>query len=114
MENDNLRQDLAKLIRTLLEESARDEAPISDVIREHLGGDVGDLPIHGDEVPSFELANVQLGLDAMLSRPGFDAKILGVAGQGRRFSDTTLGDLVSLTHFGIGAPEYTNEPVGPN
>ena len=108
-----LRADLGRLVRALLDESQRDDNPISDAIREHLGVDVTELPVHGQELPSFELANLQLGLDAALARPGFEARIVGVAGQGRRFSDVNLSDLISGSHFGIGAPEYMHAPVGP-
>jgi len=111
--DDTLRDDLARLVRQLLEESHRADDPISAPIREHLGGDVGELPVHGEELPAYELANLQLGLDAALARPGWSARILGLAGQGRRFSDVNLSDLLAGSHFGLGPPEYVNASVGP-
>lgn len=84
--SDRFRVDFARLVRRLLEESSDREAPVSGPIREHLGGGVEALPVHGEELPDYEIANLQLGLDAAFSRPGFSARILGVSGQGRMFS----------------------------
>jgi histone H3/H4 len=100
-------------VRELLEESYRETHPISAVIRAHLGDDADQLPVHGEQLPGYEHANVQLALDAMLERPGYEAQIVGVGGQGRRHAEVSLADLVSLSHFGVGALEYVNEPVGP-
>jgi cell division protease FtsH len=110
---DGFRAELAKLVTQLLEESRRDSEPISEAIVAHLGDDARELPIHGQQLPSFELANLQLGLDAALARPGYEARVLGIAGQGRHYSDVGLGELLTLTHFGIGPVEYMNAPVGP-
>ena len=111
--SDRFRVDFARLVRRLLEESSDREAPVSGPIREHLGGGVEALPVHGEELPDYEIANLQLGLDAAFARPGFSARILGVSGQGRMFSHTTLSDLLMGSHFGIGPPEYVHAPVGP-
>jgi hypothetical protein len=110
---DAFRAQFAQLVRELLSETGVVEDPISAAIQEHLGSDGRDLPIYGEELPSFELANLQLGLDAALARTGFSARVLGVAGQGRRFSDVSLGDLLTASHFTVGPPEYVNAPVGP-
>ena len=110
---DELRADLARLVRTLLEESHREGEPVSHAIQEHLGGDVAELPVHGEELPVFELANLQVGLDAALARPGFTARVLGLAGQGRHFSGVNLSDLLTGSHFALGPPEYVHAPVGP-
>jgi hypothetical protein len=107
------RADFAKLVRRLLEESHREGTPIAQPIRDHLGADVDELPVHGDELPAYELANIQLGLDAALARPGFSARILGMAGQARGFSHVALSDLLTTSHFSLGPPEYVHAPVGP-
>ena len=113
MSEDALRADLARLVQELLEESHQADSPLSTVLQAHLGVDGSDLPVHGEELPAFELANLQLGLDATLARPGFSSRVVGVAGQGRRFSDVGLGDLVATSHHELGPPEYVNAPVGP-
>jgi hypothetical protein len=97
-EGDQLRAELGQLVRQLLKESYVEGEPISRVIQEHLGGDVAELAVHGEELPSFELANLQLGLDAALSRPGFESRVVGLAGQGRRFSGVNLSDLLTGSH----------------
>jgi hypothetical protein len=112
--DDALRADLGRLVRRLLDESHIEGETISQAILEHLGGDVAELPVHGEELPSFELANLQLGLDAALARPGFEARVVGLSGQGRRFSDVNLSDLVTGSHFAIGPPEYVHASVGPS
>jgi ATPase family associated with various cellular activities (AAA) len=114
MADDTFRADFAELVRRLLSETHREDSPISARLREYLGGDANELQVHGERMPAFELANLQLGLDAALARPGFGAEILGISGQGRHFSDTTLADLLTVEHFGVGPPEYVNAPVGPN
>jgi hypothetical protein len=112
--DDGFRAELRELVVQLLEESHRESRPISRAIAEHLGEDAHELPVHGEQLPAFELANLQLGLDAALARPGYESRILGIAGQGRHYSDVGLGDLLTVSHFGIGPVEYMNAPVGPN
>lgn len=107
------RQDLAALVHQLLEESHREGNPISAPIRAHLGDEEGQLTVHAEELSDFELPNLQLALDAALARPGWQGEIVGLAGQGRHFSDVGLGDLMANDHLSVGPPEYVNAPVGP-
>jgi cell division protease FtsH len=113
-QREDLRSELAKLVRELLEESHEEAGPIAVAIQEHLGIDLGDLSVHGEELSSFELANLQLGLDAALARPGYTVTLRGLSGPGRRFSDVSLSDLLTASHFSFGPPEYVHAPVGPN
>jgi len=108
------RARFAQLISDLLNETRRDDEPISVAIQAHLGSDGAQLQIHGEELPSFELANLQLGLDAALARPGYSHTVLGVAGQGRRFSEVSLTDLLRSSHHRVGPPEYVSAPAGPS
>jgi hypothetical protein len=112
-EPSELRGDLAALVRELLEESHRERSPIGAPIREHLGVPEGELTVHGEELSDFELPNLQVALDAALARPGWEGRIVGIAGQGRHFSDVGLGDLLANEHLSVGPPEYVNAPVGP-
>lgn len=50
--DDGLRADLGRLVRQLLEELRSDGNPISMAIQEHLGVDVAELPVHGEELPA--------------------------------------------------------------
>jgi hypothetical protein len=112
--SDGFRSEFAQLVRDLLDESYREaHTPIREPLREHLRGDVDDLAVHGESLENYDLPNLQLAFDAALARPGFSARIVGVAGQGRRFSDVSLSDLLTTTHLGVGAPEYVNVAAGP-
>jgi hypothetical protein len=115
MDGEEFRSEFAQLVRDLLQESHRVDTGLSDLLRQHIGGDVEDVPVHAESVESYDLPNLQLALDAVLARPGIEARLIGVAGQGRRFGDIGLADLLSneWQQFGIGAPEYVNVPVGP-
>lgn len=113
-QREDLRSELATLVRELLQESHEEAGPIAVAIQEHLGIDLGDLSVHGEELSSFELANLQLGLDAALARPGYTVTLRGLSGPGRRFSDVSLSDLLTASHFSFGPPEYVHAPVGPN
>jgi cell division protease FtsH len=114
MGGDSFRSDLSQLVRKLLEESQREGMPISAPLREHLGGDLEDVAVHAESLEAFDLPNLQLALDAALARPGVESRLIGVAGQGRRFGDVGLADLLSNEwHLGVGAPEYVNVPIGP-
>ena len=113
MSDDAFRAQFGRLVSELLSETHKAADSISALIREHLGSDGRDLPVYREELPTFELANLQLGLDAAFARDGFSARIVGVAGQGRRFSDVSLGDLMVSSHYAMGPPEYVNASVGP-
>jgi ATPase family associated with various cellular activities (AAA) len=107
------RADLGALVRQLLDESPRVGNPVAAPIREHLGVPEGELTVHAEDLSDFELPNLQLALDAALARPGWQGQIVGIAGQGRHFSDLGLGDLIANEHLSVGPPEYVNAPVGP-
>jgi cell division protease FtsH len=108
----DLRRDLAALIRQLLEESHRTSSPVGVPIREHLGVPQEELTVHSEELSDFELPNLQLGLDAALARPGWEGRLVGLAGFGGH-ADVGLGDLMAQEHLSVGPPEYVNAPVGP-
>jgi ATPase family protein associated with various cellular activities (AAA) len=113
-ETPELRHDLAVLVRQLLEESPRSNNPVGAPIREHLGLSEDELVVHAEQLSDFELPNLQLALDAVLGRPGWEGRVLGVTGLGGgHFPGLGLGDLMANEHWGIGPPEYVNAPVGP-
>ena len=109
----DFRQNLAALVTELLEESHRESNPVGAPIREHLGDSEEELTVHAEYLSDFELPNLQLAVDAALARPGWGARVLGIAGQGRHFPGLGLGDLMANEHLSPGPPEYVNAPVGP-
>jgi histone H3/H4 len=112
-ESSAFREDFAALVRQLLEESPRSSNPVGVPIREHLGVAQEELTVHTEELADFELPNLQLALDAALSRPGWEGRVVGLAGHGGHHPDLGLGDLMANEHMSVGPPEYVNAPVGP-
>lgn len=114
----DLRRALARLVRRLLDEPTGTRG-VGSLIVEHLGSEAGGYPVLTEELASWELANLQLALDAMLARPGWGARVVGIAGAGKRFSMLSLGDLIQCDegamggHFALGPPEYVTAPAGP-
>lgn len=108
-----LRQDLAALVRQLLEESPRSSSPVGALVREHLAVPDEELTVHAEELTDFELPNLQLALDAALGRKGWSGRVVGLAGHGGHFPEIGLGDLMANEHLSVGPPEYVNAPVGP-
>jgi hypothetical protein len=87
---DSFRRDLAKLVRQLVEEGHerdRDSEPIAPLLREHLGGGAGarDLPIYTQELDGWELPSLQLALDEIAGREGWDVRVVGIGGQARHY-----------------------------
>jgi hypothetical protein len=116
---DDLRADLAKLVRELLAESEDegDEAgpPVGPVLREHLGDGARDLPVLTETLADWELPNLQLALDALLAQPGWSAEVIGLTGRAKRYEQFSLSDLMTDERYlpRVGPPEYVNADVGP-
>ena len=62
-----------------------------------------------------DLPNLQLGLDAALSRRGWEFEIVGLAGHASHYHGLGLADLLSGSDWipGAGSPSYVNASVGP-
>src|SRR3954463_1690093 len=112
--DDDLRAGLARLGRQVATAGGTTGTRIGEEIERHLGVEVGELPVHGEELPAFELANLQLGLEAILAQPGLEARVLGLAGHLHRFPPIGLGDLLMGADLTVGPPEYVHAPVGPD
>ena len=113
---DGLRRDLGRLVRELLNERVSTGTPVADVLRGHLGDDARALPVLGEELDTWELPNLQLALDALLARPGYEADVVGLVGHGKRYAAFSLSDLLGEGEWvpAVGPPEYVNVPVGPD
>jgi hypothetical protein len=66
--SDDLRGQLGKLVRQLLEEQQDDQSgePLAPVLVAHLGEGARELPILTEALDDWELPNLQLGIDAAL------------------------------------------------
>jgi cell division protease FtsH len=114
MKDEDLRTQLGRLVRQLVQEGEADEE-LTAMLRKHLGDDAPGLPVLTEELHAWDLPNLQLALDAALARDGWGSRIVGLAGQASHYHGLSLGDLVSGAGWvpGIGSPEYVNAPVGP-
>ncbi len=116
--SDDLRVQLGKLVRQLLEEEQEDTSgePIAPVLRAHLGEGARDLPILTEALDDWELPNLQLGIDAAIARPGWSADVIGLTGRAKRYEQFSLSDLMTDERWlpKVGPPEFANAPVGPD
>jgi ATPase family associated with various cellular activities (AAA) len=112
---DELRRDLGQLVRQLIEDRPRTGEPIAPLLRAHLGERAHELPIISQQLDSWELPNLQLGLEAAVARPGWSARTIGLIGQAKRYHELSLSDLLGGETWipDVGPPEYVNAPVGP-
>ncbi len=114
MTDEDLRSQLGKLVRQLTRETDDVVFPITTLLREHLETASGNLPIVVEELQTWDLPNLQIALDAALSRPGWESRTVGLVGQATHYG-LGLGDLLSGSGWlpGIGSARYVNAPVGP-
>jgi cell division protease FtsH len=114
---DDLREQLADLVRQLLEESPKPEGrTIGPMLRAHLGieGAAEGARIYTQELERWELPNLQLALDAAVARPGWSSEIVGLGGNARHYHDLSLSGFLTADRFAVGSVEYVNVPVGPS
>jgi hypothetical protein len=115
---DDLRADLGKLVRQLLEEQhgLRTGQAVAPILCAHLGEQARELPVLTEALDNWELPNLQLALDAALARDGWSAEIIGLTGRARRYEGFSLSDLMTDEPYlpSVGPPEYVNAAVGPS
>jgi ATPase family associated with various cellular activities (AAA) len=90
------------------------EAPVRDLLDQHLGDRSEVLPVVAEGYPSYDHVNLQVALDAYVAADGRTASLIGLSGQQRRWM--SLSDLVATAHHagvGIGSVDLVNLPVGP-
>ena len=94
---DDLRAELGRLVRQLVAEGdeERREQPIAPVLLDHLGEGARELPVLTESLDDWELPNLQLGLDALLARPGWSADVIGLTGRAKRYEQFSLSDLMT-------------------
>jgi cell division protease FtsH len=76
----------------------------------HLGRPARELPVITEDHPSYDLANVQVAVDAWRAAHG-DGVLHGISGHGREHHSFT--ELITgFGQFNLGAVDYTSVPVG--
>jgi cell division protease FtsH len=88
---------------------------LADRLHSHLGADPRDLPVVSQELPSYQLVDVQVALEVWATeREGRSVEVLGIAGEQRRFHP--LSELVAGAAHGvrIGPVDYVDLADGPD
>lgn len=105
-----------RLVRRFVASARADEAPtLPRLLADHLGPDVGALPVVSESWPPYEHVNVQLGLDAWLQGGGRTHELIGVTGfQHRLFGLADLAQPETSMHGPfVGSVAMANLPTGP-
>ena len=116
MTDPNLRGELGKLVRQLIQEGEEpSDNSIRAILRAHLGVNATERPVVAEELHAWELPNLQLALDQTLAREHWSWRLVGLAGHARHYQGLSLGDLVGGSDWApeTGPPEYVNVPIGP-
>lgn len=74
--------------------AAAREGSVAARLREHFGADPSTYPVTSTTVPEYDRPNLQVGLDAYLSKPGRSAELLGLAAESP-YLELTLAQLVA-------------------
>jgi cell division protease FtsH len=110
---DDFRALFGEFVRRSLEVDPREEPAFRILIREHLGIDPQEAPVVALQVPTWDHANLQLALEALLEQPGRSSEMQGIAGGQKRYMSLSLSDLLNERHFRPGPPEYESVDIGP-
>src|SRR6266496_1390921 len=111
--------DVGRLARRLVRQAVHiaraEEASIRRLLADHLGGQVGTLPVASRSWPRYDHVNVQAGLDAWLAEPGREHKVAGLTGFHHRVFG--LADLIQPGSWqpglGLGSVTTDSLPAGP-
>jgi hypothetical protein len=76
-------------------EAAKEASPLFDRLRQYLGTDPTKAQVVAEEFDNWEHPNVQVALDAVLSKPPRVFELIGIAAQNKRFGGVTFSDLLS-------------------
>jgi len=94
---------------------AHDRPTFDRLLHEHLGPTTDELQVTEESWPSYEMVNVQLGLDAWLAEPGRTHELVGITGH--RHQEFGLGDLLQEPDqpwsLRPGAVSWVTLPSGP-
>lgn len=97
---------------------AGERPTLNSVLAGHLGQSVAELPVVEESWPSYDLVNVQAGVDALLEAPGLTFRLVGLTGfQHHMFGlAELLSGVVGLEPHGpqIGNVARQNVPCGPD
>jgi cell division protease FtsH len=79
-----------------------------DRLREHLGANPGEIPVHTASFAPYDHANVHLALTGWFEQDGREYELIGISGHNR--GDSPLAEI--LEHgYGVGPVDYTYVPI---
>ena len=111
-----LARDLSAVLRALHALAPQSTSnPLVDRVQSHLGVDPRGLPVVSQELPPYQLVDVQVALDVWLtSGASRTSEVVGVSGDQRRFHP--LSELLAggAWGVGIGPVEYVDLPDSPD
>jgi cell division protease FtsH len=113
-------QDFAKSFRTFMDHMSaatpREEPALLRRLRAHFEADPAQLPILSHSFPSYDQANVQIGLDAWKEAAGNACEAFGVVGPHRGYQRISMSSIVTPmgAHFPVheGPVEYESVDIG--
>lgn len=70
----------AEFVRVALQAESSKEPPFRGLVRDHLGVEPSELPVVAEDVPSWDHANLQLALEALIGAEGRSAELVGIGG----------------------------------
>src|SRR3546814_2859564 len=102
-----------RFMERLHELSGPRTSPLRDRVAEHLGAYPAELPTVTEQVPSTDLPNVQLAVEALLeAAPGWE--LIGLPAEARHYGGFSLASLLSGRmgpHIDAAPPTYVYVPV---
>jgi hypothetical protein len=101
---------LSELAHERLPPPDQRSSPLVDRLTRHLGQFARELPVITEAYPGYDHANIQVAIDAWRAEHG-EGSLVGISGHGREHHSLTEL-LVGLSHFNVGAVDYTSVPVG--
>lgn len=110
---EEFRELFGEFVRLSLATESSKEPPFRTLLSEHFGTDPGELAVLAQDIPSWDHANLQLGLEALFAAEGRTVTLVGIGGGQKRFMALSLSDLINEPHFRPGSVEYENVAVGP-
>jgi len=112
-----LAADLQKIVRSVaaVVDEGHPSAELIAKVTRHIGAELPELVLVGQDFPAWEHVNVHRGVDRYLAERGGDQEWFGVAGSNRS-SEELVAMLATARRHGmyeLGAVDYANEAVGP-
>src|SRR5688572_1867434 len=102
---------LKRFLDASLAQAPSQESPLRARVREHLGTDPAELPTLAHALPQRDHPNLQLALDALLARPGWEAEVRGIRGAYGHYHPVSLADVIEAPAVGEGIPPPRTRPL---